>query len=56
MSIFQSILDGNNNHYEWKYSIDGENGHYECKKPQMEKMSIMNRENNGWGKEVHTKK
>ena len=48
MSIFPSILDGNNDQYEWKYSIGGKNDHYEWKKPQMEKMSIMNGKNNGW--------
>ena len=48
MSIFPSILDGNNDHYEWKYSTDGNNDHYEWKKHQMEKMSIMNGKNNGW--------
>ena len=48
MLIFQSILDGNNDHYEWKYSTDGNNDHYEWKKHQMEKMSIMNGKNNGW--------
>ena len=47
MSIFPSILDGNNDQYEWKYSIGGKNDHYEWKKPQMEKMSIMNGKNNG---------
>ena len=53
MSIFPSILDGNNDQYEWKYSIGGKNDHYEWKKPQMEKMSIMNGKNNGWEKYEH---
>ena len=48
MSIFPSILVGNNDQYEWKYSIGEKNDHYEWKKPQMEKMSIMNGKNNGW--------
>ena len=50
MLIFQSILDGNNDHYEWKYSIDGKNDHYEWKEAKMKKMPIMNGENNGWGR------
>ena len=49
MLIFPSILDGNNDHYEWKYFIDEKNDHYEWKKLQLEKMPITNGENNGWG-------